>query len=92
MITDHLRRVVERLSKAPAPVQERYAALIEEGLAQEADQAAQPLAPETFPGYPLGANPLEKYYGRLVDRFSHLSDDEVLATEAAGEIPDDDSQ
>lgn len=92
MITDHLRRVMEQLSKAPAPVQERYAALIEEGLAQEAAHAAQPQEEEAFPGYPLGANPLEKYYGRLVDRFPHLSDDEVLAMEAAGEIPDDDAQ
>lgn len=92
MITDHLRQAVERLSQAPAPVQERYATLIDEGLEQESAQTHQPQEIQTFPGFPLGLNPLEKYYGRVVDRFPHLSDDEVLAMEAAGETPDDDAQ
>ncbi|HLY31856.1 MAG TPA: hypothetical protein VKQ36_12575, partial [Ktedonobacterales bacterium] len=106
MMTDHLRQVMERLGQLPEPVQERFATELEVDLdreeaqerkvssAEQAEYTAQgdQEEPETFPGYPLGVNPLEKYIGRLVDRFPHLSDDEALAMEAAGEIPDDDTQ
>lgn len=44
MMTDHLAQMMERLSQAPAPVQEQYATLIEAGLEQEVaqEQSATP--------------------------------------------------
>jgi len=98
VITEHLHQVMERLGKLPAPLQERYATEIEVDLdraeAQEPSLERNPThavqeEPETFPGYPVGVNPLEKYMGQVVDRFPDLSDDEVLAMEAAGEVPND---
>ena len=101
MITEHLHQVMERLGKLPAPLQERYATEIEVDLDRaEAQEPSlernpthavpeEPEEPETFPGYPVGVNPLEKYIGQLVDRFPDLSDDEVLTMEAAGDVPND---
>lgn len=98
MMTDYLRKVVDRLSRLPAPVQDQVAAEIEGELDQRErrvtpapDPSQEPQEPEMYPGYPLGVNPLERYIGRLVDRYPHLSDDEVLAMEAAGDLSDDDT-
>lgn len=99
MITDYLRKVVDRLSQLPASVQDQLAAEIEGDLDQREGSAAQATSPsqerqesQTYPGYPLGVNPMERYIGKLVDRYPHLSDDEVLALEAAGDLPDDDAR
>lgn len=99
MLTDYLRKVVDRLSRLPAPVQDQMAAEIEGDLnqrerrvAQAPDPARESQEPQPYPGYPLGVNPLERYIGRLVDRYPHLSDDEVLAMEAAGNLSDDDTR
>ena len=53
MITDHLRKVIDRLSQLPAPIQDQYATAIEIELeqAEQAEQAASPAdeaTPRTF--------------------------------------------
>jgi len=49
--------------------------------------SAQPV--NDFSSVPVGVNPLEKYMGRWeATRFADLTDDEVIAWEAAGEHGD----
>ena len=69
MITDYLRRVVERLSRFPASVQDRYAAQIEvdlnqsEQVKQSERATAQEASPTEEPIYDPATDPLALFIG-----------------------------
>lgn len=65
MMTDYLRKVIERLSHLPAPVQDRYAAEIEVDLNQEERRAASaPSTPATEEAiYDPATDPLASFIG-----------------------------
>ena len=87
MMTDHLRKVMERLSKLPAPIQDVFATEIEGNL-DERERHATPLPPTTSADAELlraGASTLD-LAGILNDPaikpLTAREIDEVLADEA----------
>jgi len=83
VIAQQLERYAREHQQAPAQA-------ITDLLARDLAPAEQPLiTPRT---YPLGVNPLERYIGIATDRYPHLTDDEVLAGEAGGELRHEDAE